>query len=423
MKALLSFLALAALPIVSSALPYPFNIAERTPVGSNMTTADIITQLDPMLSSNSAIYGADDARWQNITSRCIHRHIVRYANSYGIPFLAMNTGHGSTSTLGRLKNGIQISLVQLRELTIAEDGASAVFGGGTGSCACVGIMGPGLGGGHGRCQGYYGLIIDMLISMNVVLANGTAITVSEDSYPDLGWAKRGAGHNLELTVDAWYVHHFIFTQDQLEDAFEVFDTHMTTDNPPTELLEYAVYYWNPDVSEAEVKLQPVIDIYIQYIGSEEDAASWVVEFYALNPVDFPLASNNNITANREIFDYFAEAITERPVLNSSVIVFEAYSVQGVQRVDSASTAFAHRDERFLSSIDEEAIDIGRDLQQLFVEGQPGLEQHRYVNYAFGDDPLEQMYGYWPWRLGRLRAAKAMYDSNNAFCFYNPIVRD
>ena len=124
-------------------------------------------------------------------------------------------------------------------------------------------MGPGLGGGHGRYQGYYGLIIDMLISMNVVLANGTAITISEDSYPDLWWAMRGAGHNFGIvtsyeaeihgrTVDAWYVHHFIFTQDQLEDAFEVFNTHMTTANPPAELLEYAVYYWNPEVSESEV---------------------------------------------------------------------------------------------------------------------------------------------------------------------------
>ncbi|KAL4950916.1 hypothetical protein BDW69DRAFT_201853 [Aspergillus filifer] len=509
MRAFLSSLALAALPIVSLALPYPFNIAERTPVGSNMTTADIITQLGPMLSSNAAIYGDDDVRWQNTTSRWQAYAepqvavvveagteadvpiIVRYANSYGIPFLAINTGHGSTSTLGRFHNGIQISLVQLRELTIAEDGTSATFGGGsysnevinylwdagyvggTGSCACVGIMGPGLGGGHGRYQGYYGLIIDMLISMNVVLANGTAITVSEGSYSDLWWAMRGAGHNFgivtsyeaeihERTVDAWYVHHFIFTQDQLEDAFEVFNTHMTTDNPPAELLEYVVYYWNPEVSETE----PVIDMYIQYIGSEEDAAPWVADFDALNPIEssgdsypypevptatgsgvggalcekgdtrmqFPFGFvNNNITANREIFDYFADATTERPVFNSSVIVFEAYSVQGVQRVDPASTAFPHRDERFLSSIiitynpdssiDEDAIGIGRDLQQLFVEGQPGLEQHRYVNYAFGDEPLEQMYGYEPWRLERLRAAKAMYDPDNAFRFYNPIIRD
>ncbi|KAL4791107.1 hypothetical protein BDV19DRAFT_381862 [Aspergillus venezuelensis] len=411
MRAFLSALALAAFPIVSLALPHPFNIAERTPVGSNMTTANIITQLGPMLSSSAAIYGDDDARWQNTTSRW---------QAYAQPRVAVVVEAGTEDDVPTI----------LRELTIAEDGASAVFGGGsynnevinalwdagyvggTGSCACIGIMGPGLGGGHGRYQGYYGLIIDMLISMNVVLANGTAIKVSENSFPDLWWAMRGAGHNFgivtsyeaeihERTVDAWY----------LEDTFEVFNTHMTMENPPAELLEYAVYYWNPEVSEIE-----------------EDAAPWVAEFDALNPIEssgdsypypevptatgvglggelcekgdtriqFPFGIvNNNITANRGIFDYFAEATTERPVFNLSIIVFEAYS----------------------------AIGIGRDLQQLFVEGQPGLEQHRYVNYAFGDGPLEQMYGYEPWRLKRLREAKATYDPKNAFRFNNPIIRD
>lgn len=36
-------------------------------------------------------------------------------------------------------------------------------------------------------QGQYGLAIDNVVSYRIVLANGTAITVSADSHPDLFW--------------------------------------------------------------------------------------------------------------------------------------------------------------------------------------------------------------------------------------------
>jgi hypothetical protein len=74
-----------------------------------------------------------------------------------------------------------------------------------------------------------------------------------------------------------------------------------------------------------------------------------------------------------------------------------------------------------SSLDKDAIDIGKQITQFWANGQPTREQHIYVNYAFGDEPLEQMYGSEPWRLKKLRAAKAKYDPHNAFRFYNPIV--
>lgn len=49
----------------------------------------------------------------------------------------------------------------------------------TGACECVSLVGPGLGGGHGYLQGFYGLISDNFISARVVLADGSLITVSE----------------------------------------------------------------------------------------------------------------------------------------------------------------------------------------------------------------------------------------------------
>lgn len=42
----------------------------------------------------------------------------------------MNRRHGAPSTLSKMKNGIEISLVNLDDITIAEDGQSARMQGG-----------------------------------------------------------------------------------------------------------------------------------------------------------------------------------------------------------------------------------------------------------------------------------------------------
>jgi FAD/FMN-containing dehydrogenase len=55
---------------------------------------------------------------------------VKFANSYGIPFLAVSKAHGSTKTLGRCQNGIEIRLAQLNEIIISPDGTSAFMQGG-----------------------------------------------------------------------------------------------------------------------------------------------------------------------------------------------------------------------------------------------------------------------------------------------------
>ena len=124
-------------------------------------------------------------------------------------------------------------------------------------------MGPGLGGGYGRYTGFYGLIADNFISLNVVLADGSAITVSESSYPDLWWAMRGAGHNFGIvtslnqriykrTVDAWFYSTYTFTQDKLENVFEAVNNMMNNGTQPKELMNYIVYVWIPEISTTEV---------------------------------------------------------------------------------------------------------------------------------------------------------------------------
>ncbi|KAJ5469715.1 hypothetical protein N7539_009333 [Penicillium diatomitis] len=50
-----------------------------------------------------------------------------------------------------------------------------------------------LGGGHSPMSSIYGLAADQVLAMEVVLANGRFVTVTEQSDPDLFWALRGGG--------------------------------------------------------------------------------------------------------------------------------------------------------------------------------------------------------------------------------------
>ncbi|WVQ83803.1 hypothetical protein IAT38_005947 [Cryptococcus sp. DSM 104549] len=68
----------------------------------------------------------------------------------------------------------------------------------TGSCPTVGVGGQVLAGGFGLASRMAGLLLDNLVAMDVVLADGTRATISEDHMPDLYWGMRGAGPSLAL---------------------------------------------------------------------------------------------------------------------------------------------------------------------------------------------------------------------------------
>lgn len=88
------------------------------------------------------------------------------------------------------------------------------------------------GAGIGRLQGKYGYLNDNMVSVRLLLANGTVVEVSEHRNPDLFWAVRGAGHNFGIALEATYQvypqrnggKHFVvdweFELDKVEAIFE-----------------------------------------------------------------------------------------------------------------------------------------------------------------------------------------------------------
>lgn len=73
-----------------------------------------------------------------------------------------------------------------------------------------------------------------------------------------------------------------------------------------------------------------------------------------------------------------------------------------------------------STLDAKAVAFGEGIRRILHDADGGGEMHTYVNYAHGDESLEEVYGYETWRLARLRALKVKYDPLGRFGFYEPI---
>jgi FAD/FMN-containing dehydrogenase len=136
----------------------------------------------------------------------------------------------------------------------------------TGTCECVGYLGPGLGGGHGWLQGHYGLVSDQYVSMNVVLGNGSSITV--DCSSELFWAMKGAGHNFgvvtSVTSKIYDIQHpnyaletLIFSGDQVEAVYQTANQQWLTGGKtqPVNLINWSYWYFDPAIDAEKVRAE------------------------------------------------------------------------------------------------------------------------------------------------------------------------
>lgn len=148
---------------------------------------------------------------------------------------------------------------------------------------------------------------------------------------------------------------------------------------------------------------------------------------------FPtIFSTYDVATLRKAYDIYDEMMHTYPQLNGSFYLLEGYSTQGVKAVPADSSAFPHRDYDLLFTpyilyspdpqIDEVAVSYGKKMRRILVEGSDDPERLKaYVNYAFGDEPLESVYGWDEWRLEKLKRVKAEYDPTNVMRWYVPIM--
>ena len=87
---------------------------------------------------------------------------------------------------------------------MAENTVILIYAVASGSCSSVGFVGATVGAGIGFFSGVFGLMIDSLLSVKMVTADGDIVEASETSNPDLFWGIRGAGVNYGIITSATY---------------------------------------------------------------------------------------------------------------------------------------------------------------------------------------------------------------------------
>lgn len=79
-----------------------------------------------------------------------------------------------------------------------------------------------MGAGVGRYQGIHGLIIDSLLSVDLVTAAGNLVTASATQNSDLFWGFRGAGMNFGVATSATFQVYDLTNGGEVQDADMIF---------------------------------------------------------------------------------------------------------------------------------------------------------------------------------------------------------
>jgi FAD/FMN-containing dehydrogenase len=159
--------------------------------------------------------------------------------------ISIRGGGHNAGGLGVCDDGLVIDLSPIRYTRVDPSASTVRVGGGctwgevdhathafglatpTGIISTTGVGGLTLGGGLGHLTRQCGLTIDNLLAADMVLADGSFVTVSAEENEDLFWAIRGGGGNFGVVTSFLFRSHPIHTDYagpmfwELEDATEV----------------------------------------------------------------------------------------------------------------------------------------------------------------------------------------------------------
>ncbi len=142
---------------------------------------------------------------------------VTVAREHGLPPAVRCGGH-NVAGQAMSDGGLTIDLSGLREVTVEPERKLVHAGGGcllgnvdaataphglivpAGIMSETGVAGLALGGGIGWFSRKHGLTCDNFVSLELVLASGEVIEVSDSSHPELFWALRGGGGNFGIVT-------------------------------------------------------------------------------------------------------------------------------------------------------------------------------------------------------------------------------
>ncbi|KAI1274993.1 hypothetical protein F5Y07DRAFT_189314 [Xylaria sp. FL0933] len=144
---------------------------------------------------------------------------IRWAAACGLKVQARSGGHSYAShSNGGVDGSVVIDLRKLQDIDLTEDGIVRVGGGVRlgnlaralwqekralthGTCPTVGVAGHFTHGGFGFTSRTWGLAMDQIVSLDVVMADGRVVHASEGENEDIFAAMRGAADSFGIVVN------------------------------------------------------------------------------------------------------------------------------------------------------------------------------------------------------------------------------
>lgn len=425
---------------------------------------------------------ADYAEACQLYNAMIHRHpamvarcadvadvisAVALAREQGLALAVRGGGHNGGG-LGLCDDGLVIDLSRLRGVRVDPEARTVRVAGGavwgdvdhathafglavpSGIISTTGVGGLTLGGGMGHLTRRFGLTIDNLLSVDMVLADGRFVTASAEDHPDLFWAVRGGGGNFGVVTS------FLFraqpvdtviggpTLWPLERAAEVMRWYRDfLPAAPEDLNGFFAFLTVPPVPPypEALHLKKMCGVVWCYTGDPARADALFAPVLALKPavhgvqpMPFPLlqaAFDALYTPGlqwywradfvRELGDAaiarhveFAERL---PTMHSTM---HLYPVDGAaHRVGPRDTAFRYRDARWSEVIvgvdpsPERAADITSWAKAYWDALHPYSAGGAYVNFMM-DEGQERVRATYGENFARLVEVKDRYDPTNLF---------
>ena len=321
-----------------------------------------------------------------------------------------------------------------------------------GIVASTGVGGLTLGGGVGYLTRAHGLSCDNLLSAEVVLADGSIVTASEDEQPDLFWALRGGGGNFGVVTEFTFRLHpvpeniygglILFEQEAAGDLFRSFDQFI--DGAPREYGGYPAWHLAPPLPfiPADRVGEPFPALVSCWTGDHDSGAKVLQGFRDVGPVMAEHVGAIPYTALNSLFDpllprglqhywkaVFAGDLTDEaiavhaehgqrmPAVNCAV---HLYPVNGAAHdVAPGATAWGHRDAKYATVIAgmwPDPADNDKNIRWVkdyYAALAPHSQPGGYVNFASADDQVKVRDNFGA-GYDRLAQVKRRYDPANLF---------
>ena len=389
---------------------------------------------------------------------------VRFARAQGLDITVRGGGH-NVGGRAIVDDAMMIDLSLMKGIHVnAKDRTAVVEGGATwkelnretqlhglavtgGVIGSTGVAGLTLGGGFGWLMPKYGLAMDNLIAVNLVLADGSVVRASADEHPDLFWAVRGGGGNFGVAASFEFRLHKVgpmvigglvaFPFAEAEKVIRAYRDMAATASD--DLMLVCALTTAPDGSGTKI-----VAVAACHCGSAADGEAvaakiktfGTVAVDALGPI--PYAVLNGMLDGgfqsgahnywKSVFqprlddaaiDAVVSAYEKCPVPTSALLLENFHGA--ASRVPVDATAYALRDSGFNTLIAGQWMDRSQEgatiawVRDTFAALESFAGPRRYMNYL-GDDEeanaaADAAYG--P-NLARLRQLKRQYDPDNLF---------